>query len=501
MSRFGPLTRLLIFLLPLGTTIAESSDSARITLSGSVQPAAQGSAPTAFATRRFVIDTITNKGLRVRGGASSGDNVDKSTNTGEGTMSMTASVFNLVNNVAGAGILALSAAQAAGTGWVPSIVICSALGAISGRTFVMVGESCDMLKERDFKGLWKRTVNEKSAFFVDAIVAMLCLSLGIIYSGILGDVSTFLLSQTRLPPHFNTRISNIVITTIFLLLPMGLIKDLSVLAFTSILGFSAVMYTVFLIVARALDGKYKPGSGLFVTDGALRVMPSFEKQSLWNVGFSSLVLTSTLGLAYISHYNAPIFYRQLEDATPHRFGKLVYSSFFFLTILYVATMAAGYSTFGDNCMGNILLNYHPKDVLATFGRVATWFSILFGFPLVSNGAREGLIGAATSLGFSEVGYDKYNFPLVVGILLFVTTIACVVKDVSFVVGLAGAMFGSFIVYICPTMCYVKAVEITKGKGSREYKNARLNYTLIPFGIFIGLLGVYMTIKEASSKTA
>ena len=342
-------------------------------------------------------------------------------------------------------------------------------------------------------------MGQKSAFFVDAIVAMLCLSVCIIYSGILGDVSKFLLDQTSFPASFNTRTTNILVITGFLLLPICLIKDLSVLAFTSILGFCAVMYTVLLIVGRSLDGTYKPNSGIFVAKGALKVMPSFEKQSLWKVGYASLVLTSTLGLAYNSHYNAPIFYRQLENTNPRRFGQLVYSSFSFLVLLYVITMAAGYSTFGDNCMGNILLNYHPKDILATFGRVATWISILFGFPLVSNGAREGLIGAATSLGFSQVGDERFNFPLVVTMLSFVTIVSCVVKDVSLVMGLAGAMFGAFIVYVCPTIIYVKAVELTFGKTSKEYQSARWNYSLIPFGTLIGAFGVFFTIKEASTK--
>jgi hypothetical protein len=92
---------------------------------------------------------------------------------------MTAMVFNLVNNVAGtreadltcfflevaslcshfmrlfwitgAGILSLSAGQAAGTGWIPAIAISVVLGLISAKTFAMVGEACDMLGESDFK--------------------------------------------------------------------------------------------------------------------------------------------------------------------------------------------------------------------------------------------------------------------------------------------------------------------------------------------------------------
>lgn len=53
--------------------------------------------------------------------------------------------------VSGAGILSLSAGQAKGTGWIPSIAISVALGLISARTFCMVGEACDMLDEGDFK--------------------------------------------------------------------------------------------------------------------------------------------------------------------------------------------------------------------------------------------------------------------------------------------------------------------------------------------------------------
>lgn len=51
----------------------------------------------------------------------------------------------------GAGILSLAAGQAKGTGWIPAILISMTLGLISARTFVMVGEACEMLGEADFK--------------------------------------------------------------------------------------------------------------------------------------------------------------------------------------------------------------------------------------------------------------------------------------------------------------------------------------------------------------
>jgi amino acid permease len=178
---------------------------------------------------------------------------------------------------------------------------------------------------------------------------------------------------------------------------------------------------------------------------------------------------------------------------------MVNIAFTILVVLYIATMTAGYGTFGDVCQGNILLNYHPDDILSTLGRLATGFSILFGFPLVACGAREAIIGVASSLGNESIGSEKNHFMLVAGILAVVTAISCTVQDVSLVVGLTGAALGSFIVYICPPLIFSKAVTLTKGAGSPESKEAQLNLALVPFGLFVAFLGCFMTIKEAMSK--
>ena len=178
---------------------------------------------------------------------------------------------------------------------------------------------------------------------------------------------------------------------------------------------------------------------------------------------------------------------------------MVNISFTILVLLYIVTMTAGYSTFGDVCRGNLLLNYHPHDILSTLGRLATGFSILFGFPLVMCGARESLIGAASSFGLDAVGKDQFHFPLVASMLVFITCISCLVEDVSLVVGLTGAAMGSFIVYICPPLLYAGAVKLVKGEKSDEYGKAKYSLALVPFGLFVGSLGVYMTIKEGLAK--
>lgn len=127
------------------------------------------------------------------------------------------------------------------------------------------------------------------------------------------------------------------------------------------------------------------------------------------------------------------------------------------------------------------------------------FSILFGFPLVACGAREAIIGLASTFGNDSLGSEKNNFLLVSGILTFVTIISCTVQDVSLVVGLTGAALGSTIVYICPPFIYSKAIALAHGANSAASRRAKLNLALVPFGLFIGVLGCIMTIKEAGIK--
>jgi len=422
-----------------------------------------------------------------------------STATTEGQSTTTASVFNLVNNVAGAGILTLSAGMASGSGWIPAIMICVGLGTLSAHSFSIIGEACEMTGEETFKGLWSKTIGDSTTYLVDAMIALMCLACCVIYSGILGDVFTPLLDGMGFPDQFNSRTSNILAITTAVLFPLSLIKDLSALAFTSILGFSAIMYTVIFIVIRALDGSYTVGTGRFAIEGVLAGMPSFEHMSLFNVDFSSLVLASNLGLAFIAHYNAPSYYRSLQDTNSKRFRSMVNIAFSIIVSLYTVTMTAGYWTFGEACQGNILLNYHPNDILSTLGRFATGLSILFGFPLVACGARESIASLASSFGYTSFGSNEYHAFLVFGILSLVTAISCTVKDISLVVGVTGAALGSLIVYVCPSIIYTKAVLRCFGKGSPEHNRAKKNLALVPFGLSIACLGCFMTVKESLAK--
>jgi len=403
------------------------------------------------------------------------------------------------------GLLTLAAGKATSkTGLVPSIAICIGLAFLSGRTFTLVGKACELTGETTFKGLWGFAFGSSTAYIVDSIVFIQCFISSTIYVGLLGDIFSALLRPTSLPSQLTSRTSVIMFLACAILFPLNLIKNLSALAFTSLLGLVSVIYTVSFIIYRSLDGSYSSLTapvGKFLVDNTI-IKPSFNHRTMYNLDLRSLVLISNLGLAFIAHYNAPTYYREMKDPSNANFSRMVYLSYSILAVIYAATMTAGYATFGDNALGNLLLSYHSSDKLAFLGRVATGLSVVFGFPLVSNGAREGLKNASAALGFPAISKTENHPKVVVGMLAAACFLAVKIQDVKVIAGFSGAAMGSCLVYIFPTVIYVRTLQRVYGKESGEYKRGlRWNAAFVPFGVFLGIMGVTMNYKSLMESGA
>ena len=171
--------------------------------------------------------------------------------------------------------------------------------------------------------------------------------------------------------------------------------------------------------------------------------------------------------------------------------------------------------------------YAENDVLAILGRLATFASILFGFPLAMLGLKDAttsLIESATasapahgasanrrsSLGTQlddvlRALVTSHQHLLVIALLAAISAIAITVTDIGLVVGVAGALLGSAIVYIFPALIYLAARQAASdgsaaanGRSSAasphmESLRTALIFSLVPLGAFLGILGVYMTL--------
>lgn len=211
---------------------------------------------------------------------------------------------------------------------------------------------------------------------------------------------------------------------------------------------------------------------------------------LLNTG--AFVLVSMLSTTYLAHYNAPRFYNELnppEDGSSKmpRFNLVCFGSFAIAGLIAAAVMAGGFLTFGSASQGLILNNYAVADPLAVFARLAIGVSIVFSYPLLFTGLREGVLAM---VGRSEAGKKtSVHVGLSVALLAVINGIALFVKNLGLVCALGGALLGSALVYILPA---VMAIGEKKGVMSKAEKV--FNWGIGALGLFFAGVGAFVILK-------
>merc|ERR1719183_495586 len=167
--------------------------------------------------------------------------------------------------------------------------------------------------------------------------------------------------------------------SVAVLLPLSLMRDMSRLAIGLVVGTCGTLYTVLFVWLRLLDGSYFAG-GRFFEMLPLAGQPAFASPTLarplLNPGI--FVLLSMLPSAFGAHFNAARFYSDLAEPAD---GSSKLSTFH-------RVCAAG---FGFAAKGLILNNYATADPLALLARVGIGVSMVFSYPLVFTGLRDGVL--------------------------------------------------------------------------------------------------------------
>ena len=110
----------------------------------------------------------------------------------------------------------------------------------------------------------------------------------------------------------------------------------------------------------------------------------------------------------------------------------------------------GFLTFGKSCDGLVLNNYAGTDMWMGLSRIAVAVSLVFSYPLAFTGCRDGFLDLA------KIPVDKRSartLNLVTVMLLgVITSAACKLRDVSFVLAFGGAFWVVILVVTLGNIC-------------------------------------------------
>jgi hypothetical protein len=223
--------------------------------------------------------------------------------------------------------LAWAATRGAGTGVVPAVLLLAVFASSSAYTLYLAAQLAEAGREARraapaLSELW-RGAKLPLPKAVDAMVALLCGGCCVFYAAFAADLFYALAKRLGLG---TSREMVLGVLTCIPLAPLCLGDDLSVLKYSSLAGLLGIAYTASFIGKNGVTSDVAP-------------IPATQTCS------GTLVLANTLVVAFLCHYNAVQYYRELAPRrrTPDKFRRAVFGRrpFFFnlRAVCSIASMA------------------------------------------------------------------------------------------------------------------------------------------------------------------
>jgi amino acid permease len=437
-------------------------------------------------------------------------------------MSMSTLVINIIADLCPHGMLPLAygIAQGGPTGLVPAVALVGLFGFLSAYTMTVYAKLADETKSNSIAEVWGKLIGEKTRWVADVAVFSLCFGCCVFYSAFAGDIFGALSSAAGVTGVLGKRWVALGALSSLCLLPLCLLEDISSLQFSSVLGAAGILYTVLFHVLRNVDGSYTPKTGAIAKLLSAKAQPQWPavKFPLWTVNKGTLVLVNMLCVAFLAHYNAINYYKELDNANESRYKKAIAGGFGASFSVFVGMMILGYRLFGTVAQPLILNNFHrTQDLLATGARFACGLAITFAYPLMFAGLKSSmfnLIDAAAASGekapakgksskkeVAKPAGDRKDIKkaAIVAALAVITSIAfkCGEDDVSVVLGIVGSVLGCGVAYILPGVLSLTNMKQRKAAGLKNaVPDVLLSHALVILGTFFGALGVWITMTTA-----
>ena len=412
------------------------------------------------------------------------------------------SATNLLKNAVGAGVFSISSkiisVSADRSTISKGILLIAMMGMWATYNFWILGETCAMTSSKTYGESWANTVSKKSEWIVQMVVTLSPIVSSLANTIVLTDILGMLLRNVGFPIWlYGNRNLVIFLLGAFILYPLCTLRDLSALGSVSVAGLLGQLVAMLALGVRLLDQSYRPGGAYFL-DAFRGLTPKFELSAFPSTPVNPMswfVFASLLSYCFVTHYNAPRFYSELEKRDSGRFLKLSSIAFGSASVVYIISMLLGVTLFGSNVQSFLLNNLAARDPLALVARTCFGASVLASFPLIFISVRNWFVGLFSSkIKGKEVGIRPVSFVLLSGICL----LASAFKDIAFIGALSGGVLGSSMMLIFPPIMYIRALQkkAVKEKSALPLGTIALNLILLAAGITLALLGTINTIISA-----
>ncbi|XP_015190425.1 PREDICTED: putative sodium-coupled neutral amino acid transporter 10 [Polistes dominula] len=346
-------------------------------------------------------------------------------------------------------------------------------------------KSSVMSRRRNFELLAFYAFGYMGKFLVELFIIGFLVGTCIAFFVVVGDLGPQIVGKLIDKKPDDIRTSLLLITSIFIILPLGLLRNIDSLSSicTATVGFYAcLVLKVFTeSIQHIFAGDWTNNVYFWRSSGILQCLPIF-----------SMALFCQTQLFEI--------YETIPNVSLEKMNDVVRGALNICTLVYLCVGFFGYIAFCTQPFtGNILMSFEPS-ISSDMIKMGFFFSVAFSFPLVIFPCRASL----NSLLFRRVHTHEPSMNympevrfrcLTIAIVSFSVITGILMPNIEFVLGLVGSTIGVMICLMFPAAFFISM--------SNKHTNERLLAQAILFvGVWIMVLGTYANLyaMEESSNT-
>lgn len=363
---------------------------------------------------------------------------------------------NLLNAIVGSGIVGIPFALRE-SGLVAGVVLIVFVSFVTAKSLKTVHAGAARVGVPSYETLAEAAFGRTGFVFI--LVNMFIMAYGAM-------VSYLMIIRDTIPVLFGVGpddvfIRNVILvgTTVLLILPISMKRDMADLAFTSLLSVIGDLLVVAVVAIYAPVGESIAAQGGSVV-GLIR--GSVIKPKTIFVGLG------VLSFAFVCQHSAFIVASSLERPTARRWGHVTNLALTLAGLVSLVCGCAGYLGFLDQTEGDILNSFLNYDTQARAGRIAVaWargilgFTMFVTYPLESFVARHVCVtllfeGKRAHAGDDHAVLGRLDRRRTLTFALYVASLvpALLLEDLGSVLAISGSISASSLAYFGPGMLHL-----------------------------------------------
>ncbi|ROW04206.1 hypothetical protein VSDG_00833 [Cytospora chrysosperma] len=191
-----------------------------------------------------------------------------------------------------------------------------------------------------------------------------------------------------------------------------------------------------------------------------------------------------ISFAFVCHHNSLLIYGSLKTPTIDRFSRVTHYSTGISMLACMLMALAGFLTFGDQTLGNVLNNFPADNTMVNVARLCFGLNMLTTLPLEAFVCRE------VMLNYYFPG-EPFNMHLHLifstSLVVSATVLSVMTCDLGSVFELVGATSACAMAYILPPLCYIKLT-------SRSWKTY-MAIAVVIFGCCVMVISTFQAVGK------